>query len=94
MYTTESRRRYGRDDPGLTAELALHAAHIIENARLLRDLRSSEMRFRMSLAGAKTAVFEQDTSLRFRWYYSPFVPLSILGANGRGVLPGRRREAP
>jgi signal transduction histidine kinase len=80
MYTTESGRRYGREDPALTAELALHAAHIVENARLLRDLRTSEARFRISIAGAKTAVFEQDTSLRYRWYYyRPVAPLDLLG---------------
>lgn len=47
MYTTESGRRYGRDDPGLAAEMALHASYVIENARLLKDLRASEARFRI-----------------------------------------------
>jgi signal transduction histidine kinase len=79
MYSTESGRRYGRDDPALTAELSLHAAHVIENAHLLRDLRSSEAHFRASLAGAKTAVFEQDESLRYRWHYNPLLPFNLEG---------------
>jgi len=42
LYTTESGRRYGRDDPELAEEIALHAAHALENARLNSELRSSE----------------------------------------------------
>jgi PAS domain S-box-containing protein len=87
MYTTESGRRYGLGDPELAGELALHAAHIIENARLLRDLRATEARFRVSLAGARTAVFEQDSSLRYRWHYNPFVPISLLGRKDEEVFP-------
>jgi signal transduction histidine kinase len=74
MYTADSGRRYGRGDPELAEELALHAAHIIENARLLRDLRATETRFRIALTGAKTVVFEQDSSLRYRWLFNPVVP--------------------
>jgi signal transduction histidine kinase len=48
FYTTESGRRYGRDDPELAEELALHTAHALENARLMSELRSS----RQHLAGA------------------------------------------
>jgi PAS domain S-box-containing protein len=79
MYTAESGRRYGRGDPELAAEMALHAAHIIESARLLRDLRTTEARFRVSLAGAKTVVFEQDASLRYRWHYNPMGSFDPLG---------------
>jgi signal transduction histidine kinase len=80
MYTTESGRRYGRGDPELAAEMALHTAHIIENARLLRDLRASEARFRIAIAGAKTVVFEQDSSLRYTWCFNPLAPfLTLLG---------------
>jgi PAS domain S-box-containing protein len=87
MYTTESGRRYGLGDPELAQEMALHAAHIIENARLLRDLRATEARFRVTLAGARTAVFEQDSSLRYRWHYNPFVPVDLLGRTDEEVFP-------
>jgi signal transduction histidine kinase len=101
IYTTESGRRYGRGDPELAAEMALHAAHIIENARLLRDLRASEARFRVSLAGAKTVVFEQDSSLRYRWHYNPLVEFNPLGrtdeesfsADDAAVLTPLKRRA-
>jgi signal transduction histidine kinase len=79
VYTTDSQRRYGRDDPPLAEELALHASHIIENARLLSDLRASEARFRASVASARTIVYEQDTALRYVWYYNPIFPLSLTG---------------
>jgi signal transduction histidine kinase len=79
MYTAESGRRYGRSDPALAEEMAVHAAHIIENARLLRDLRATEARFRVALAAARTAVFEQDSSLRYRWYYNPLIPFTLHG---------------
>jgi PAS domain S-box-containing protein len=87
MYTSESGRRYGLGDPELAGEMALHAAHIIENARLLRDLRATETRFRVALAGAKTAVFEQDSSLRYRWQYNKFRPVSQLGRTDEEVFP-------
>jgi PAS domain S-box-containing protein len=87
MYTTESGRRYDLGDPELAGELALHAAHIIDNARLLRDLRKTEARFRVALGGARTAVFEQDASLRYTWHYSPFVPVSLLGRTDEDVFP-------
>jgi PAS domain S-box-containing protein len=86
MYTAESGRRYGRGDPELAGEMALHAAHIIENARLLRDLRAIEARFRMTIEAAKTAVFEQDTSLRYRWYYYPLMPSGVSGRTDEEIL--------
>jgi PAS domain S-box-containing protein len=70
MFTVESGRRYTRDHPPLIEELALHAGHLIENARLLRELRANEARFRVSIAGARTLVFEQDLALRYLWYYN------------------------
>ena len=86
-YTKESGRRYGRDDPPLAEELALHAAHIFENAHLMKDLKSSEARFRIALAGARTIVYEQDTALRYVWYYNPLVPLNMIGKTQEDVLP-------
>ena len=40
----------------------------------MTDLKASEARFRVALAGARTVVFEQDTSLRYTWFYNPLVP--------------------
>ncbi len=85
--TTESGRRYGRDDPPVAEEIALHAAHAFENARLMKDLTSSETRFRIALAGARTAVFEQDTSLRYVWHYNPRGPTNLVGKTHEQELP-------
>jgi signal transduction histidine kinase len=74
VYTKESGRRYGGDDPALAQELALHAARALENARLMKELKASEARFRVALAGARTVVFEQDAALRYTWYYNPLAP--------------------
>jgi PAS domain S-box-containing protein len=71
LFTADSGRRYTRDHPPLIEELALHAGHLIENARLLRGLRANEARFRVAIAGARTLVFEQDLALRYLWYYNP-----------------------
>jgi phosphoserine phosphatase RsbU/P len=71
FFTADSGRRYSNDHPPLVAELALHGGHLIENARLLRDLRTNEARFRVSIAGARTVVFEHDLNLRYLWYYNP-----------------------
>jgi signal transduction histidine kinase len=73
-YTTQSGRRYGHEDPALAQELGFHAARALENARLVRELKLSEARFRIALAGARTVVFEQDASLRYTWYYNPLAP--------------------
>jgi signal transduction histidine kinase len=86
-YSIESGRRYGRYDPALGEELAVHAAHIIENARLMRELRSSEARFRIALAGARTAVFEQDRSLRYVFYYNPASPFPLVGKTHQEMFP-------
>src|SRR5262249_49006925 len=56
----DSGRRSTGAHPPLVEELALHAGHLIENARLLRELRVNEARFRVAIAGARTLVFEQD----------------------------------
>ena len=74
IYTHESGRRYGNEDPTLAKELALHAANALENARLMTDLKASETRFRVALAGARTVVFEQDAALRYTWFYNPLAP--------------------
>jgi phosphoserine phosphatase RsbU/P len=86
-YTQESGRRYGRDDPALAEEFALHAAQAFENARLMKDLKSSEARFRVALAGARTSVYEQDMSLRYVWYYSPLVPHDVIGKTHEESFP-------
>jgi len=86
-YTTESGRRYGRDDPALAEELAVHAAHIGENARLMKEIKSSEARFRIALAGARTAVFEQDRSLRYVFYYNPTSPFALVGKTHEDMFP-------
>ena len=48
---------------------------------------SSEARFRVALAGARTAVYEQDRSLRYVWYYNPLVPVNLLGKTHEEGLP-------
>jgi signal transduction histidine kinase len=78
-YTGESGRRYGRDDPALAEEFALHAANAFEHARLMKDLKASEARFRIALASAQTIVFEQDASLRYVWAHNPRLPFSMVG---------------
>jgi signal transduction histidine kinase len=93
IFTGESGRRYDRDDPVLAHELALHLGHIVENARLLKDLRATADRFRMSLAGARTVVFEQDTSLRYVWFHGPHLSQSMIGKTDADLLPAGEAAA-
>ncbi len=86
-YTKQSGRRYGRDDPSIAEELALHAARTFENARLMKDLMATEARFRVAIAGARTIVYEQDLSLRYVWYYNPVVPVNLVGKTHEEALP-------
>jgi PAS domain S-box-containing protein len=86
-FTDESGRRYGRDHPTIAGELALHAAHIIENARLMKDLKATETRFRVALARAGTVVFEQDRHERYSWYYNPISPMDVIGKTSDEVFP-------
>ncbi|HEX7797477.1 MAG TPA: ATP-binding protein [Vicinamibacterales bacterium] len=87
MFTTESGRRYSHDHPPLAQELALHAGHLIENARLLRELRRNEARFRVAIAAARTVVFEHDLDLRYTWYHNPIVPIpSLMGRTDEEML--------
>jgi signal transduction histidine kinase len=85
-YTDESGRRYGRDDPALAEELALHAAHTFENARLLKDLKATEARFHIALSTARTVVYEQDPTLRYIWSYNP-MGLSCVGKSHEELFP-------
>ena len=39
----------------------------------MKDLKASEIAVRIALAGARTAVYEQDTSLRYVWHYNPLL---------------------
>jgi signal transduction histidine kinase len=78
-YTKESGRRYGRDAPALVEEVGLHAAHSFENARLMKELKSTQARFRVALAAARTLVFEQDAALRYIWAYNPVAPSDVVG---------------
>jgi signal transduction histidine kinase len=86
-YTAESMRRYGRDDPGLAEELALHAGHLIEAARLMKALKASEARFHIALAGARTTVYEQDRTLGYTYYYSPSTRLQPIGQQDSAIVP-------
>jgi len=87
IYTNESGRRYGRDDPALAEEFTVHAANIIETARLMKELKASESRFRVALAGARTVVYEQDRSLRYVYYYNPLTTFSAVGKTPDELFP-------
>lgn len=92
-YTSESGRRYSHDDPALAVELALHAAHIAENARLVAEAQASDRRFRLALAEARTIVYEQDASLRYIWYYGQDLPQTLVGKSHEEVLPPEEAAA-
>jgi GAF domain-containing protein len=91
-YTKESGRRYGRDDPPLAEELAVHAAHAFENARLMKNLTASETRFRIALAGARTVVYEQGHVAALRLVLQPGVPRNLWARpTNRSFRPRRPR---
>jgi len=69
--TSESGRRYGEEDVALAEELVRRAAQIVENARVHRELRQTEERFRVALAHSNITLFEQDSQGRYRWIYNP-----------------------
>ena len=85
-YTEESGRRYGRDDPALAEELALHAAQAFENARLMKDLQSSEARFRIALAGARTSVLRAEHVAALRLALQPARTARRDRQDPRGVI--------
>jgi PAS domain-containing protein len=87
IYTNESGRRYGRDDPALAEEFAVHAANIIETARLMRELKASESRFRVALDGARTVVYEQDRNLRYVYDYNPLTTFTAVGKTPDELFP-------
>jgi PAS domain S-box-containing protein len=85
LMSAESGRRYGPEDLALAVELTKRAAQIVEIARVHELLRKTEERFRVALAHSKTAVFEQDATLRYRWIYNPQPGIGgndVLGENG------------
>ena len=91
--TAESGRRYGVDDLALAEELARRAAVILERAQLHDELKRSEARFRIALAAARIAVFEQDLDLRYLWHYNVAMKGSAVGKTHADVFPGDEAEA-
>ncbi len=75
MTTSASGRRYGEEDLALAGELASRASAVVENARLHRELKRSEQRFRVALAHSHVSVFETDRDLRYSWVYNPMFGL-------------------
>ncbi len=71
LTTAESGRTYGEEDVALADEMVKRAAQIVENARVHRQLRQTEERFRVALAHSKITLFEQDAEGRYRWVYNP-----------------------
>jgi PAS domain S-box-containing protein len=90
--TDESGRRYGTDDLALAEDLARRAAVIIDRARLHEELKASEARFRIALAAARTAVFEQDRQLRYRWYYNVAMDRETIGKTHADLFPLEEAE--
>lgn len=85
--TAESGRRYGPDDLALAEEVARRAGLIINLAGLHADLKASDGRLRAALAMSRTAVFEQDRELRYRWVYNFPTGDDILGKTHADVYP-------
>jgi PAS domain S-box-containing protein len=77
--TAESGRRFTEEDLTLAEELAQRAAVVLERARLDHELRVSYARFRAALGTGRTAVFEQDRELRYRWHHN-----YVLGVDATG----------
>ncbi|BDG05158.1 sensor histidine kinase [Anaeromyxobacter oryzae] len=80
--TSESGRRYGPEDVALAEELVRRASQIVDTARVHRQLRETEERFRVALAHSNVTLFEQDRELRYRWIYNPplgFAPEDVVG---------------
>jgi PAS domain S-box-containing protein len=90
--TGESGRRYGDDDLALAEELARRAAILVDRARLHDELKKSEARFRIALAPARTAVFEQDRELRYRWAYNAALDGETVGKTHADIFPSDEAE--
>jgi PAS domain S-box-containing protein len=91
-FTAESKRRYDHNDPALAIEVALHAAHLAEHARLIAETKTSEARFRVALSDARTLVYEQDENLRYVWHYSSHLPVAPVGRVHSEILPAAEAE--
>jgi len=85
--TEDSGRNYDYYDVVIAEELARRAATLIEHARLVSELKASDARFRIALAMARTAVFEQDRELRYRWAYYDRFGSDIVGKRHEDLFP-------
>ena len=85
-YTADSNRRYGRDDPPVAEEIALHAAHGFENARLMKDLRAARRgSASRSRAPRRRCTSRTDRSLRL--VLQPARVEELLGKTDEQQLP-------
>ncbi|HEY2749438.1 MAG TPA: ATP-binding protein [Polyangia bacterium] len=85
--TAESGHRYQREDLAVAEELARRAAVILDRAQLYAELATSEARFRVALGAGRTAVFEQDRALRYRWHYNSAIDISAVGKLHEDLFP-------
>jgi signal transduction histidine kinase len=85
--STATGRRYSLEDLALAEELARRAEVLIERVRLHADLKASDARFRLVLSLARTAAFEQDRELRYRWAYNlPYIN-DVVGKRHQDLYP-------
>ncbi len=90
LMTAESGRRYGPEDVAAAEELVQRVGSVVENARVHRDLRRTEERFRVALAHSDITLFEQDRDGRYRWIYNPprgYEAAEIVGRTNEELLP-------
>jgi PAS domain S-box-containing protein len=85
--TAESGRRFTEEDLTLAEELAQRAAVVLERARLDHELRLSYARFRAALGTGRTAVFEQDRELRYRWHHNYALGVDATGKRHEDIFP-------
>ena len=85
--TAESERHLDYYDVVIAEELARRAAALLEHARLVGELKASDARFRIALAMARTAVFEQDRELRYSWAYYEKLGIDVTGKRHEDLFP-------
>jgi PAS domain S-box-containing protein len=90
LMTSDSGRGYGEEDVALAEELVSRAAQIVESARVHRQLRKTEERFRVALAHSNITLFEQDLEGRYRWIYNPplgYRASEVAGKTAEDLVP-------
>jgi PAS domain-containing protein len=94
-FVSQTRTHFRDDEIRTIQSICNQIAITLERRRLQRELRVSERRFKLALAGSPITLFEHDLELRYQWLFNAKLGYSdsfAIGKTDRRLRPGNPRS--